>query len=154
MTFRDIHYKQADPSEKDAVTSLLQLVGLPLEGVDEHFHDFLVAHVDGVLIGCAGLEVHGGHGLLRSVAVLPDRQRDGVGSKLVDATLAAARQRGLKSVVLLTETAAAYFPRFGFITIARGDVPIPLHASTEFQGACPDSAVVMLLSLDPSAEAA
>ena len=61
MTFRDIHYKQADPSEKDAVTSLLQLVGLPLEGVDEHFHDFLVAHVDGVLIGCAGLEVHGEH---------------------------------------------------------------------------------------------
>ena len=38
--------------------------------------------------------------------------------------------------------------------IARGDVPVPLHASAEFQGACPDSAVVMLLSLDPSAEAA
>lgn len=154
MTYRDIQLKQADPSMKDAVTSLLQSVGLPLAGVDEHFHDFISAHVDGELVGCAGLEVHGEHGLLRSVAVMPDRQRDGVGSLLVDALLSAARRRGLKSVTLLTETAAAYFPRFGFVTIARGDVPVAVHASAEFQGACPDSAVAMILSLDPSAEAA
>lgn len=153
MTFQEIHCRRADPSDKDVVASLLQAVGLPLEGVDEHFSDFIVAQVDGELAGCAGLEIHGGHGLLRSVAVMPTRQRRGVGSRLVLAVLADARRRRLKSVILLTETAIDYFQHFGFVMISRGDVPVAVRASAEFQGACPDSAVGMIQWLSPISEA-
>lgn len=147
MTTQKLLLRESDPAERSAVSSLLQSVGLPLEGFEEHFPNFLLAQVDGQLVGCAGLEVYGEHGLLRSVAVAPDRRHEGAGSQLVGAMLAVARRRRLKTVTLLTETAAAYFPRFGFVAIARGDVPCAVRASAEFQGACPDSAVAMILTL-------
>ena len=153
MTFQEIHCRQADPSEKEVVVSLLQAVGLPLEGVDEHFSDFIVAQIKGELAGCAGLEIHGEHGLLRSVAVMPARRREGVGSRLVRAVLAEARRQRLKSLTLLTETAIDYFPHFGFVTISRDDVPVEVRASAEFQGACPESAVGMIQWLSPISEA-
>ncbi len=44
---------------------------------------------------------------------------------------------------LLTETAAHFFPRFGFRAISRGEVPESVRASLEFTTACPKSALVM-----------
>jgi amino-acid N-acetyltransferase len=50
---------------------------------------------------------------------------------------------GIEEVYLLTTTAEKYFPRFGFNRTARSAVPEAVKASAEFQGACPDTAVVM-----------
>ena len=55
----------------------------------------------------------------------------------------AARAAGVRGMYLLTTSAERYFPRFGFERITREDVPDPLHASVEFRGACPASAVIM-----------
>jgi N-acetylglutamate synthase-like GNAT family acetyltransferase len=65
----------------------------------------------------------------------------------VTSLLADARARGIHDIYLLTTTAEAWFPRFGFVRIARAAVPAALHASEEFRGACPDSAVVMHTAL-------
>ena len=46
------------------------------------------------------------------VAVLPDRQRQGVGSALMNAAIAIARERGEPLLVLVGH--ASYYPRFGF----------------------------------------
>ncbi len=51
--------------------------------------------------------------------------------------------RALLASVLLTTTAEDWFPRFGFVRIARDAVPAALHASAELRGACPASAAVM-----------
>ena len=50
---------------------------------------------------------------------------------------------GATTVFLLTTTAERYFPKLGFKTIARDDVPASVQSSIEFQGACPASAIVM-----------
>jgi amino-acid N-acetyltransferase len=62
-------------------------------------------------------------------------------------SLEMARGLGVKDVVLLTETAAAYFPRFGFQIVARGDAPKAVMDSAEFRVACPSSATTMRLRL-------
>src|SRR5262245_14767027 len=49
--------------------------------------------------------------------------------------------------VLLTTSAAEYFPRFGFRTGERNQVPAELQACVEFASACPATATVMHLSL-------
>lgn len=49
---------------------------------------------------------------LGPVGVRPDLQRTGIGTALVEASLAAAQQRGAGLVVLLGHT--SYYPRFGF----------------------------------------
>jgi putative acetyltransferase len=46
------------------------------------------------------------------VAVLPDRQRRGIGSALMNAAIALATERGEPLLVLLGH--AGYYPRFGF----------------------------------------
>jgi putative acetyltransferase len=46
------------------------------------------------------------------VAVVPDRQRQGVGTALMDAAIELAKERGQPLLVLLGH--AGYYPRFGF----------------------------------------
>ncbi len=130
-----------------AVHELLAAAGLPVEGVAENFTDFLVAEHDRRLSGVIGLERYGSAGLLRSAAVSPTARGTGLGGRLVETILEQASARGIRDVYLLTTTAEEYFPRFGFIRAARTDVPESVKASREFQGACPETAVVMKRAL-------
>ena len=54
---------------------------------------------------------------LAPMAVLPERQRQGVGTALVHAGLAAARRTGATAVVVLGHP--EYYPRFGFAPASR-----------------------------------
>jgi protein-tyrosine-phosphatase/N-acetylglutamate synthase-like GNAT family acetyltransferase len=130
------------------VTSLLDRVGLPLAGVPSDLHGFVVAVSGGRIVGTAAVETYGHVGLLRSVAVDPDRRSAGLGAALVERVLDAARTAGVDDVFLLTTTAERYFPRHGFAVVSREDVPAALHASAEFRGACPASATVMRRRLE------
>jgi putative acetyltransferase len=49
---------------------------------------------------------------LAPMAVLPSHQRQGIGSRLVEAGLQACREKGYKIVVVLGHT--EFYPRFGF----------------------------------------
>lgn len=140
------HIRPATPEDWSQITELLASYDLPPDGAQEHLHQFVVAEDgDGQIVGAAGLEVYGDAGLLRSVAVR-ERQR-GLGARLVQAALDQANAQGIRQVALLTTTAADYFPRFGFRRVARADLPAALHASQEFQGACPDTAVAMVMAI-------
>lgn len=139
--------RQARTEDLPQVLQLLKEAGLPLEGVAQHLGNFLLEFDGEKLTGCAGLEVWGQAGLLRSVAVHPEYRSRGIAGRLVRALLEQARRRGLKSVSLLTTTAQDYFPRFGFVGVERAELPAALHASEEFRGACPDSAAALHLTL-------
>jgi N-acetylglutamate synthase-like GNAT family acetyltransferase len=93
----------------------------------------------------AGLEVHGGVGLLRSVAVRVDAGSKGLGSRLTLAVVKRARKLGLADLYLLTTTAAEFFERHGFERIPRVALPGALGAARELQDACPASVTAMRL---------
>jgi amino-acid N-acetyltransferase len=105
----------------------------------------VVARLDAEVVGVAGLETYGTSALLRSVAVAPGRRGGGTGRALVADRLAAARAMGLDAVYLLTMGAADYFRRFGFSPVPRESAPVELAASPEFAGACPASAICMVM---------
>lgn len=129
------------------VLALLELSGLPVEGVAEHLDAFWVARADGALVGCVGLEQYGESALLRSLAVAPSWRKQGLGRALTGRVLDDARQRRLKRVFLLTETAAGFFAEAGFERIARGDADAAVQESVEFTAVCPVTAVCMRLAL-------
>ncbi|HAJ34668.1 MAG TPA: GNAT family N-acetyltransferase [Chloroflexi bacterium] len=138
--------RPAQATDWPAIAELLTRYALPLDGAQAHLNAFVVmTDAAGAIHGVAGLERYGATGLLRSVAVA--EPRSGVGAALVRALLDRAKASGITQVVLLTTTAADYFPRFGFRRIDRQDAPAEVTASVEFQTACPASATVMLLEL-------
>jgi amino-acid N-acetyltransferase len=125
------------------VLDLLRHNRLPPDDLERHLATTLVARSDGAVVGSAALELYGAAALLRSVAVASDLRGHGLGARLTEAALDLARARGVRTVYLLTTTAADFFPRFGFNRIDRAQVEGEVRRSVEFTTACPDSAHVM-----------
>lgn len=135
--------RPATTTDLPRVEQLLTESALPLDGVRESLADFVVAEAEGSLVGVAGLELCCDDALLRSVAVRPEWRSKGVGRALVTRVIADAEARGLRALYLLTTTAEAYFPSFGFTKIDRAAVPQAVRETSEFKEACPASATVM-----------
>ena len=133
----------------DAIVEFLAANKLPEAGLREHGTDLLVARQAARLVGTAALEVYGDSALLRSVAVDSATRGTGLGRALTQASLERAAIRGVRRVFLLTETAPGFFTKFGFTDVPRADVPASIRATVEFAAACPASARVMMLELDP-----
>ena len=131
------------PEDLPEVLTLLEEAGLPASGVAEALEGFVVAESGGRLAGVAGLERHGNDGLLRSVAVSPEWRGYGLGGALTREILRMAEREGIATVYLLTETAAEFFPRYGFRRIERSEASGALRASAEFAELCPASSTVM-----------
>jgi amino-acid N-acetyltransferase len=134
-------------ADRPAVHALLRSHRLPLEGFDDHHVDALVAKNQNVVIGSAAIEIYGRYGLLRSVAVADGHRGQDVGTQLTRAAIARARELDLSALYLLTETASAFFPRFGFAAVSREQIPVDVKASVEFTTACPASAQAFHLLL-------
>lgn len=93
-----------------------------LAGVPESRH-YVVAEVDGDVVGYAGLMTVGAHGDVQTLAVDTARRGMGVGRLLLDAVVEESRDRGCTS--LLLEVAAdntvaqSLYRRRGFEQVAR-----------------------------------
>lgn len=143
--------RPANGQDLQDVLDLLTLAGLPHDGVAEWLPRFVVA-IDpaqgggpaGRLVGVAGFELYGHQAVLRSVAVHPDQQSGGLGSRLTEWVLRSATELGVVEIYLLTTTAPDFFPRYGFQPIDRRAVEGQVLQSVEFRGACPASAIVMV----------
>jgi amino-acid N-acetyltransferase len=131
----------------EAAEELLEACELAAGSVRDQFGEgYVVAERQGELIGLAGVEMHGRHGLLRSVAVAATLRGSGLGAALVRDRITWAREHGLESIYLLTTTAAEFFARHGFEVASRDDAPAEIRASKEFSEMCPSTAVFMKLA--------
>jgi amino-acid N-acetyltransferase len=138
----------AEKADLPQVMALLENSGLPTEGLASHWQNLILAQCEREIAGCAAIEIYGREGLLRSVAVAQAFRGSGIGEKLTRTVLRAAEAHAVSRVYLLTETAGDYFLRFGFRSVDRGLVSEPVKESAEFSGACPDSALAMVLLLE------
>ncbi len=139
--------RKASTEDLPAVVDLLRQASLPLAGVPDHISSFFVAASEGRLVGAIGLEPYGETALLRSAVVDPAWRNSGVGTALHDHLEVAAREGGARRLILLTTTAQRYFLRKGYAVVSRGEIAGPVTRSTEFTGACPDTAVAMQKSI-------
>jgi amino-acid N-acetyltransferase len=151
---RTFSLRPATAADFAAVLTLLTAAKLAQNEVDAQFGpQFAVATDDtnGTVIGAAGIELYGhadaSVGLFRSAVVHDDWRGLGIGAALTADRIAWAEAASLSALYLLTETAADYWPRFGFVRIARDAAPAPLMAAHEWKHGCPSSAVAMRLDL-------
>ena len=108
----------------------------------------------GPLIGIAGLHVFWQDvGEIRSVAVLPNFQKTGIGSRLVNECIEEARALGLKKVFALT-TRPDFFKRLGFKQVPNKDLPTIIWSECKDCLKYPDKCneISMLLELETAAD--
>lgn len=135
------------PADTPAVHTLLRECRLPTDGVPQDTALFVVAEDGGKVVGVAGLELHGAHGLVRSVAVSPALRGRRIASQLCDEVEKRAAALGARRLFLLTETAEKFFARRGYARLDRSLAPPEIAASREFSAICPDSATLMFREL-------
>lgn len=110
--------------------------------------DWLIAEVDGVVVGCGSLLVMGPRLVeIRSLAVLPAYQSYGIGGKIVRALVDAARQRGHATAFALTR-AVPFFLKLGFSITEKERFPEKVWrdcAICPLQTQCDETAVAIEL---------
>lgn len=140
------------PAEADdwpSISGLLSSANLPTSDLSERaVKDFVVAVDAGQVVGAIAVERYGEHGLLRSLVVDPAWRESGLGRSLVQAAEDRAKTAGLRSLTLLTQTAAVFFRALGYREIARGDAPSLVLSSPEFKHLCPGNSICMTKSFN------
>jgi amino-acid N-acetyltransferase len=84
------------------------------ESLRARLDDFLVAEVEGAVVGCGALtELGPGLGEVRSLAVREDQKGRGIGSAIAGKLFAWADERGFREVLALTRR-VSFFEGLGF----------------------------------------
>jgi len=97
--------------------------------------------------GVVGLELFNTVALLRSLAVDSSRRGIGLGSKLIAHAEDYARNLGIKSLYLLTNTAESFFKHRGYKCTGRDDAPSAIRETKEFSEICLVSSAFMVKHL-------
>ena len=136
--------------ELERLTSLngladaLNQAGLPvadLEGSGLLFFRFTEA---GRTIGYGGLEGAAPDMLLRSITVAPDARNQGYGVRIMQAIEREAAALGADRLHLLTNTAARFFSRSGYVPAGRNAAPASVASCEQFRSLCPASAAYLV----------
>ena len=94
-----------------------------LSRIYEQLRNFVVAEVDGEIVGCGALQVTWEDlGEIRSLAIAEEHCRQGIGSEIVACLLKEARKIGLTRVFVLTYR-MDFFGPFGFQEIPKERLP-------------------------------
>ena len=145
-----INIENFSAKDKKRVLCLLGEAQLPTKDLtDEKMKNFMIARAkDGSTIGVVGIEMYRDNGLLRSLAVQPPYRGTGLGSLMTRKIESFARHKGIKTLYLLTMTAADFFTKIGYQVTQRDNLPAPIRKTEEFKNLCPVSAKCLFKVID------
>ncbi|MGZ6271955.1 MAG: GNAT family N-acetyltransferase [Candidatus Limnocylindrales bacterium] len=108
-------------TEADQATIVRMVREANLNRMDLHWPNFVVAEDDDAVIGIGQVKQHGdGSRELASMAVVPERQGQGIGGAIIE-TLT-AREPGVLHLTCRREL-EGYYARFGFRRLERAEYP-------------------------------
>lgn len=143
--------RRARPEDVEAIHSLVThyaaqgiLLPRPRGEIREHIERFLVLVENGQLLGCVALEPYGSDlAEIRSLAVDPAVQGRGLGTRLLQVALAAARRRRIARLFAVTHK-PEFFGERGFIATTRWALPEKLERDCR---TCPKAPTCVLVAM-------
>jgi len=103
------------------------LLPRPIAELSENVRDFVVAELDGRVVGCGALHLYGTHlAEIRSIAVSPLAKGRGIGRMLVDALMAESYRHQVECVCLFTRI-PDFFAQMGFAVARRAELPDKIY---------------------------
>ena len=142
--------RPATSADLPEIRRLLSDSDLPVEDIEQHIGNFIVATQGDVLVGCIAIEPLGTVALLRSLCVRPECRNRGVAAELGARIAERAARAGVRRLYLMTTTASEYFERAGFSICSRDEMPAEIQGTLQFRALCPATAVCMRRDLPGS----
>lgn len=125
LTIRPARVNDAGAILKLVNELALQQILLPRSpaSVIENIRDFHIAEVNGAFAGCGALHVvWSDMAEIRSIAIVPDHQRTGIGGRLMEQMVQEAEQMGIPRLFAFTY-AQGFFAKMGFAVVPHGELP-------------------------------
>jgi amino-acid N-acetyltransferase len=147
------------PAQHTDVDTMVQIIGgyasqglmLPRShaGLSAALPDYIVADVDGRVVGCGGLQQYSSDSAeIYGLATTQESSPAGTGRALVQALIERARTENIVRVFAMT-LAPGFFEKLGFHTVSHTDVPLKVWkdcvACPKF-GNCDEIAMMLELS--------
>jgi UDP-N-acetylmuramate: L-alanyl-gamma-D-glutamyl-meso-diaminopimelate ligase len=85
----------AQTEDVEDLGRLLERTGLDVPDLHRNITDYIVLRDHGAMVGCIGLELLGEAGLLKDIAILPERRGEGLSWLLTDTAVREAARRGV-----------------------------------------------------------
>jgi amino-acid N-acetyltransferase len=132
----------ASQNSFSAAIELLKKNNLPTEDINPGTQLFVVEDGDEV-IATVAVEYDYNDALLRSLSVSEDKRSSGIGAELVDFIEDYVSKQGVRTIYILTTTAANFFSRRGYTLIDRSNVPQFIKDTKEYSVICASSSTLM-----------
>jgi amino-acid N-acetyltransferase len=132
----------ASQNSFSAAIELLKKNNLPTEDINPGTQLFVVEEGDNV-IATVAVEYDYNDALLRSLSVSEEKRSSGIGAELVDFIEDYVRMQGVRTIYILTTTAAGFFSRRGYTLIDRSNVPQFIKDTKEYSVICASSSTLM-----------
>ncbi len=105
-----MNIRSATATDQKTIKSIIRAA--QINPMDLHWRHFVVAEEDGKILGVGQIKSHrDGSRELASIAVIPERQREGIGSEIIRALLNGERET---LYLMCREELEPYYTRFGF----------------------------------------
>ncbi|MDP6375026.1 MAG: amino-acid N-acetyltransferase [Pseudomonadales bacterium] len=101
--------------------------------LEQEIHHFLVAELDGFVIGCCAIYPAGEHAELACVAVHPSHRAGAIGRRLLVSAEQLAIERGFTQLFVLTTQARDWFVEQGFKAGDIAELPAPRQELYNYQ---------------------
>jgi N-acetylglutamate synthase-like GNAT family acetyltransferase len=112
--------RPATAADQATIIRLIKEANLNRMGVK--WPNFVVAEEDGAIVGLGQVKSHGdGSRELASIAVVPERQGQGIGSTIIKTLL--AREQGVVLHLTCRRELGGYYERFGFRRLVAAEYP-------------------------------
>jgi amino-acid N-acetyltransferase len=112
--------RDALKEDSEYINSILRINGQSVDTEEEDYKGFIVAELDGNVVGCGKLINHGDKVEIRKVSVLPEYQRRGIGKEISRALLDRAKGR---KCWLLSVDSHGFWEQFGFHILPEEEEP-------------------------------
>lgn len=147
LQFSDLSFRTPKQIDLIELRRFLESADLPTNDIENHLNNFILLFAGETLIGTAGMEIYSDKALLRSFAIIPAKQKNGLGTLLFRKILDKAELKNIRTLYLLTATAVDFFSSLGFSSINRERIDYRVRQSTEFQLPQCSSAVCMKMDI-------
>jgi N-acetylglutamate synthase-like GNAT family acetyltransferase len=114
-----MHLRSATAADQPTITRIIRDANINPMSLD--WRRFIIAEDDGKVVGTGQIKPHGdGSRELASIAVVPERRGQNIGSEIIRALQ--AKESGLLYLTCRAQL-ETYYARFGFRRIAREEMP-------------------------------